>query len=350
MSVRYIQKDSSPVYVCNQLHSQFAAKTCQFILGAEVDAAITQLFLEAMQPAQLEISIAAFEQIESQAQQIDQQWQFRLERARYEADLARRRFNCIDPENRLVGRTLERDWNDKLGEIEKLEHEYAALPQLSAHLVSPEERQRILALAQDLPALWKAPTTSHAQQKQLLRFLIKDVTLTGLKSSIDLQVRWQTGALSARQVARRPKACDLRRTPPVVADRVRTLASHQSDEQIATTLNQEGFVPGFGGTFTTRKVHWIRYAYQLHTACPSAPAACPTGQRGDGRYSAYTAANLLNVNVSTIATWCETGILNSLQQKPHGPRWIQLTPEVIARLRKPNRQRWQKTHPKSNDS
>ncbi len=349
MSVRYVNHPSVPAYVCNQLHSQFAAKTCQFIMGTEIDAAVSQIFLQAMQPAQLEISMAAFEQIELQAKQIDQQWQFRLERARYEADLARRRFSLIDPENRLVARTLERDWNQKLAEIEKLEHEYAALPPLTTQLLSPEERQRILALAQDLPTLWNAPTTSHAQQKQLLRFLIKDVTLTCLKSSIDLQVRWQTGTISSCQIPRRPKSCDLRRTSPVVLERIRTLIPTHTDQQIAATLNQEGFVPGLSGAFTSRKVQWIRYAYHISSACPSAPGACPTGQRGDGRYSALRAAELLNVNTSTIQTWCKTGILDFLQHQPHGPRWIRLTPEIISRLRKSKPQHWHKTHPKINN-
>jgi len=215
-------------------------------MGPEVDAAVSQVFLEAMQPAQLEISMAAFEQIEVRTRQIDQQWQLRLERARDEAHLAQRRFNGIDPENRLVARTLERDWNDKLAEIEKLEQEYPTLPKLTAHLVSPVERQCILALAQDLPALWQASTTSHAQRKQLLRFLIKDVTLTRLKTSIDIQIRWQTEAITTRQVARRPKSCDVRRTPLAVVDHIRTLAVNQTDAQIATTLNQEGLSPGSG--------------------------------------------------------------------------------------------------------
>jgi len=131
-----------------------------------------------------------------------------------------------------------------------------------------------------------------------------------------------------------------------VIDRVRSLATNLSDEQIAAVLNQEGFVPSLGKTFTARKVHWIRYAYQIVSSCPSAPGVCPSGQRGDGRYSARTAADLLNVNVSTIRTWCETGLLDSLQLKPHGPRWILLTPEMITRLRKPLHQRWQKHIPK----
>jgi len=273
-----------------------------------------------------------------------------LERARYEADLARRSFSRVDPENRLVARTLEHDWNEKLAEIEKLEHEYLTLPKLTAHLVSPVERQRILALAQDLPALWQSPTTSHAQQKQLLRFLIKDVTLTGLKTSIDIQIRWQTESITTRQVARRPKSCDVRRTPVTVVDRISTLVVNQTDAQIATTLNQEGLTPGLGGTLTPRKIQWIRYAYQIASACPLAPGACPTGQRGDGRYSTRAAADLLNVNISTIAAWCETGLLDSIQEAPHGPHWIQLSPDIITKLCKPIRQRWQKTRSKMNNT
>jgi len=349
MSVRYLQNGRSWAYVCDQLHSQSAKKTCQFILGPEIDLTVTQIFLEAMQPAQLEISMSAFEQIELRARQIDQQWKLRLERARYEADLSRRRFTAIDPENRLVARTLERDWNEKLAEIENLEHEYVSLPKLTSLLVSSEERQRILALAQDLPAIWHAPTTSHAQQKQLLRFLIKDVTLSGLKTSIDVRIRWQTEAVTPCLVARRPKSYDLRRTSTNVIDRIRALATSHTDQQIAFVLNQEGFMPGLGGTFTTRKVQWIRYAYHLTTACPTAPEACPTGRRGDGCFSARAAADLLNVNVSTIAAWCETGVLDFTQETPHGPRWIKLTPEIISSLRKPTRQRWQKSYCKKNN-
>jgi hypothetical protein len=298
-----------------------------------------------MRPAQLEVSMAAFEQIEGRARQVDQQWQLRLERSRYEAELARRRFYAIDPDNRLVARTLERDWNDKLAQVEQLEHEYASLPKLIDHLISPEERKRILALAQDLPAIWQASTTGHAERKQLLRFLIKDVTLTRQDTSVLLNIRWQTEAVTAQQVARRPKSCDIRRTQPAVVERVRMLAPDHTDLQIADLLNQEGLIPGLGGTFSASKIQWIRYAYQIANNCPKAPGLCSTGQRGDGRYSARTAAQLLNVNVSTIAAWCESGILDSIQETPHGPRWISLTSEAISALRKPVQRRWQRHAP-----
>jgi hypothetical protein len=94
-----------------------------------------------------------------------------------------------------------------------------------------------------------------------------------------------------------------------------------------------------GGSFTASKVAWIRYAYSIPSGCPAAPGACPSGQRGDGRYSARAAAQILNVDVSTIADWCLAGQLDSIQEHAHGPRWIALPPETIAALRKPVRQR-----------
>jgi len=339
MRVRYLADGTIPSYDCNALHVRHAGPTCQTIRGDAVDAAVASALLEAMQPAQLAVSLATLEQLEAQARQIERQWQLRLERAQYEADLARRRFLQVEPENRLVARSLERDWNDKLSAVAALEREYASVPRPIACLVSPAERHRILALAQDVPAVWRAPTTTHAERKQLLRFLVKDVTLTKRPTTIYIAIRWQTDACTTVEIPRPERACDRRRTAPAVVARVRELAPSHSDSQIAAVLNQEGVAPGLGGTFTASKVGWIRYAYGIRSGCPEAPGASPSGQRGDGRYSARAAAHLLNVDVSTIADWCSAGRLDFIQETPHGPRWIRLTPEDILALRKPVRQR-----------
>ena len=340
MSVRYLRDGSILCYTCNELHAQFGRKTCQSITGNGVDAAVAGTFLEAMQPAQLEISMAALEHLEARARQIDRQWQLRIERAQYDADLARRRFFAVDPDNRLVARNLERDWNEKLAQVEGLEREYMTLPKPTAHLASLEERQRILALAQDLPAVWHAPTTTHVERKQLLRFLIKDVTLTKRETTIHIGIRWQTEALTELDVPRPKPSPEIRRTDPAVVNRVRELALNHTDCQISEHLNHEKLTPGMGGVFSESKVQWIRYAYNISIGCPQAPGTCPSGQRADGRYSARAAAELLNVTVSTIADWCKAGRLDSVQSAPHGPRWVKLTPEIIAELRKPERRRW----------
>ncbi len=176
MTLRYL-KGNIPSYECNQLHKQRGAKTCQSLRGDGVDRAVANALLEAMTPAQLEISLATFNALEAQARALDQQWQRRLERARYEAELARRRYLAVDPDHRLVARRLEQDWNAKLAEIEQLEREYADSPMAKHQPLSDRERAKILALAHDLPALWQAPTTTQTDHKQLLRLLIKEVTL-----------------------------------------------------------------------------------------------------------------------------------------------------------------------------
>jgi DNA invertase Pin-like site-specific DNA recombinase len=340
MTVRYMEDGLRPIYLCAQVHKDLAGKTCQFLRGDGVDQAVGQLFLAAMQPAHLQISLATLAQLEERARAVDRQWQLRLERARYEVDLARRRYGAVEPENRLVARSLERDWNEKLTTLDRLEREYATHPTPTSLIVNPEERARILALAQDVPLVWHAPTTSAAERKQLLRLLIKDVTLTKQATTIAIAVRWQTGACSTLDIPRPKRAADAKRTAPAVITRVRELARAHPDEQIAAQLNAEGFRSGNGGNFSASKVEWIRYIYHIQNGCPRGPVACPTGQRGDGRYSARAAAALLNVNVSTIAYWCQSGQLDGVQTAPHGPRWIRLTPEVIATLRKPVPQHW----------
>jgi DNA invertase Pin-like site-specific DNA recombinase len=339
MSVRYLHDGRRPLYECNQLHSQMGMPTCQFIRGDGIDTAVAQAFLEALTPAQIAIALEALERLEVRAQRVDRQWQLRLERARYEADLARRRCLAVEPEHRLVARSLEREWNEKLAALERLEREHAARPELVSRPVNAEERQRLLALAQDLPALWQAETTTAAERKQLLRCLIKDVTLTKQAKTVRVDIRWQTEACTHLEVARPPRAYEVRRTDAAVVDQVRQLADRYTDAQVAEQLNAQGFLSGMGGQFTADKIHWIRYAYRIPSRCPQAPGACSGGQRGDGRYSVQAAAQRLNVDVSTVADWCRRGRLDCQQSAPHGPRWITLTAEVVTALRKPVRRR-----------
>ena len=279
--------------------------------------------------------MAAVEQIEARARQIDRQWQLRIERAQYEADVARRRFYAVEPENRLVARTLEREWNEKLEEVQRLEHEYADLPRTTERLASPKERQRILTLAQDLPTVWHASTTTHAERKQLLRFLVQDVTIAMKDTTIHIGIRWQTEALTELQIPRPKMTYELYRTDPVVVELIRELSPSHTDRQICAILNRKGLTTGTGKAFTGRRVKGIRSAYDIPIGCTDAPRECPTGQRGDGRYSAQAAAELLNVSNSTILCWSKSGRLDGIQAQPGSPDWIRLTPESIVELRKP---------------
>jgi DNA invertase Pin-like site-specific DNA recombinase len=342
MNVRYHADGSIPSYECRQAHAQLAEKTCQTIRGDGIDQAVARCFLEAIQPAHLAVSLSTLDQLEVRAKQLDRQWQLRLERAQYEADLARRRYTAVDPDNRLVARSLERDWNEKLASVEQLHREYATVPKPTALVLTALERERILLLAQNVPAVWHAPTTMPEERKQLVRFLIKDVTLTRRETRIEVRIRWRTEALTEATVARPKLVADARRTDPQVVTRIRELAPTHTATQIALLLNEQGWQTGLGGNFTTSKVEWVRAAYGIALDCPEGPGFCPSGQRGDGRYSALAAAELLNVNVSTIADWCNAGVLEWVRAGTHGPRWITLTPLIIAQLRKPVQRHWKR--------
>ena len=208
--------------------------------GDQIDAAVAHALLEAMRPAQLEVSMAAFDQVATRASQLDRQWQLTLERARYEAELARRRFVAVEPENRLVARTLEREWNERLAEIERMERDAALRPRLASRLVRPEEKRRVLALAQDLSKVWHAATTPQTARKQLLGYLIKDVTLCRGDTTIQVAIRWQTEACTVLEVPRPKRSYEVRRTDPAVVARVRALAPEHTDSQIAALLDQGG--------------------------------------------------------------------------------------------------------------
>lgn len=340
MGVRYPGDGRRPYYECTEAHTQLCARTCQSIRGDGLDAAVAQQFLAALQPAALAVALAALDDLAARARQVDRQWQLRLERARYEADLARRRFLATEPENRLVARSLERQWNDCLAAVEQLEREMATRPGAPAQGISTTDRQRILDLAQDLPTLWHAPTTAAAERKQLLRCLIKDVTLTKQARSITVAIRWQTEAVTTLDCPRPPRSPDVRRTPAPLLARLRELAETASDRLIADQLTQEGWLASTGRPYRTTNIKWLRYRYGIISSCPDGPLACPSGQRSDGRYAARAVAEQLNITVSTVAAWCQTGVLDGVQTAPHGPWWVRLTPEQRATLRKPTRRRW----------
>jgi hypothetical protein len=184
--------------------------------------------------------------------------------------------------------------------VERLERESATRPTLSTRLVDTAERARILELAQDLPAPWRAATTTNAERKQLLGFLIKDVCLARSETTIEVSIRWQTEACTVLSIPRPQRSCDARRTDLGALARLRALAADVTDRRIAEVLNQEGFRTGTGRPFTTNIVKQLRYSYSIPSGCPEGPAACAEGYRADGRCPSRIAAELLRVNVSTI--------------------------------------------------
>ena len=335
MTVRY-GSDGVPSYVCRDGYLRYGALPCQSVRGHVVDQAVTRQLMQALQPAHIDIAVAALAELEVKAQQLAKQWELRLEKAAYEANLARRRFIAVEPENRLVARTLEADWNDKLVQLEQLRTEAQVVQDERLSPLSTLEHHHLLALAEDIPALWNASTTSSKQRKQLLRLLIKDVTLVKREAEIFVGIRWQTNAATELAIPRPPRPWEKTCTPPELVQRVRELMATGTDRQAAEQLAAEGYVTGAGLPFNAERVKTIRRRYHIPLHCPELKGGNRHQlPRGDGRYSTGVAAELLHVTRTTIAAWCQAGRLDYIRTTPRSPRWIKLTEDDIQRLRKP---------------
>jgi DNA invertase Pin-like site-specific DNA recombinase len=318
-------------YVCERAKRRFGQPHCQSCMAGPVDQAVTDLFLQAIQPAQLEAALQALEQADQERQQLDRLWQQQLERARYEAERAERQYDRVEPENRLVACTLERRWNAALLEVQRLERAYQAALQAQLQPLSEADRDLIRGLATDLPRLWQAETTTPDERKRLLRCLMREVTLDGVSEPGQMvaHVGWQTRATTTVRV-RRPQASDHLKTAPAVLKRIRELAMDHDDAQIAEQLNAEHCPTRQGKTWTYQRVHLIRLRHQIPSACPIVPQN--NAPRGDGLVPVRVAAQLLHVSGATIARWARMGILAKQQLPGHYPVWVQVNAEDVERL------------------
>lgn len=194
---------------------------------------VADSLLSALAPAQLQLSLRAVEEAEAQRRLINHQWDLKLERAGYEAELARRHLMRVEPEYELVTRTLRGEWEARLEEVKNLEREREQALRARPSQLKPAERQAVLDLARDLPAVWRAKTTTPAERKQIIRLLIKDVTLTRRAKRVQIAIRWQTGACSALEVPIPSRGVKLRTDPELLA-LIRKLAGYHDCKQVVS--------------------------------------------------------------------------------------------------------------------
>ncbi len=262
MQVVYSGKDHQHItYVCDHRRRSYAEPVCQRVPGREVDQAVATAALVALNPAQLELSLAVLEESERQQATLCQQWELRLEAARYAVRLAQRRYEQVDPENRLVARTLEKEWEACLREQQVMETDLERFKKQAPPSLDETQRQRLFSLVTDLPQVWQAETTSWTERKELLRLLVADVTLTRQESEILVQVRWHTHAVDTF-----PVAFSLRGATPIpasVIERVRELSRTHTDGEVATILNQEGLLTAQSNPFTVRRVQGLRRRFGI---------------------------------------------------------------------------------------
>jgi DNA invertase Pin-like site-specific DNA recombinase len=250
MTVRYHTPSSrNPAhgYVCAYEQVNYGTGgTCQHIAGPALDAYVTGQVLAAVTPAALEISLGAAAQAEAERATLGKLWRQRLERARYAAGRARRQYQLAEPENRLVVRQLETEWEAALAEAGTLQADYQRFTEALPMTLTSAERAAIQALASDLPQIWNAPTTTQADRKELLRTLIEKITVAvaGNSELADVTITWAGGHQTTGQAVRPVARLDQLSYYPALLARVTELADGgHTTRQIADTLNTEGFRP-----------------------------------------------------------------------------------------------------------
>ena len=319
LTVRYLGNGGIyPCYQCNWLRRQgLASKDCMSFRCDRLDAAIGEEVLKALQPAELELALAALQELESRDQTMLRQWQMRLERAEYEATLAERRYQEVDPSQRLVAGTLERRWNDALLRLDDLKKQAAQFQRQEARVATPEQKAKVLALARDLPRLWHAPTTQAKDRKRMLRLLIKDITVEKKLSNpkqLMVHIRWQGGACTNLSVQLPPNLADRVRYPPAVVERVRDMAHSSLDAEIADQFNREGHVSATGKPYTTKMIQWIRKAHRIP------PAAL---QKLEG-LTVQQVAKYFGVSAGVVYYWIERSLIQARRLNSGMPYWIAL--------------------------
>jgi DNA invertase Pin-like site-specific DNA recombinase len=253
---------SRSVYLCNARQIHYGEPACQRVPGKAIDHWVVEKVMAALTPAQLELSLAIVEELERQQAELNRQWQHRLAAARYAADLAQRRYEEVDPANRLVARTLEQRWEAGLQEISHLEAEFAAFCRKKPPSLVPEQRAALLRLATDLPKVWFSLTTTWTDRKDLLELLIADVTLTRQDTGITVQLRWFTNEVEITQLPL-PIARGGVPTPPMIVERIRGLCEQCTDQGIADILNRDGMKTPRGSAFTAKSVEMLRWRNRI---------------------------------------------------------------------------------------
>jgi DNA invertase Pin-like site-specific DNA recombinase len=302
MTVRYhtLRTGQVPDYVCQRHGIQNAKPVCQQIRGGGLDQAIGVLLVQMVTPLTLEVALAVQKELENRCEETERLRRQELEHARYQSDLARRRFMQVDPDNRLVADSLEAEWNQALRALTNAQERYEKQRQADHAGLDDQQRHSIMALAKDFPRLWNDPHTPDRERKRMARLLIADVTL--LKGSdVCAQVRFNGGATHTLHLPLDKPAWMLRQTPPTVVAEIDRLLAEHTDGETAQLLNDQGLTSGEGKRFHRIIVTRIRVSYDLPSRYDRL--------RARGMLSLHEIAKQFGVSPGTIKIWRQAGLL-----------------------------------------
>jgi hypothetical protein len=268
MSVRYYISHAQvvPEYRCQRDGIKYAGPICQRIVGGALDRSIGELLVETVTPLALEVALAVQDELEARAQEVDRIRRQQVERARYEAELAQRRYLRVDPDNRLVADSLEAEWNNKLRALAAAQEDYERGRDENSSVLTTDQRQQVMTLVTDFPRLWRDPATPNRERKRMVRLLLEDVTLLKAEEVI-AHLRFRGGATQTIRLPRPKPAHELRRTDPEVIAEIDRLLEEHADTEIASILNRRGLRPGVGDRFSAFIVWKLRTRYRLENRC-----------------------------------------------------------------------------------
>jgi DNA invertase Pin-like site-specific DNA recombinase len=311
MTTRYHTQRSRalPEYVCAwEVTNYGALRSCQLLNSGCLDAFVEQQVLVALTPAAVEVSLRAADQVLAERAELERLWQLRLERAAQTADRARRSHHLAEPENRLVVRHLEKEWEGALAAQQRLQEAYARFAATSPHVLSPAEQQIITTLAGDIEGLWHADSTTTADRKEIVRAVVDKIVVTVLGTSEQVQITivWAGGTTTTGQVVRPVQRLEQLSYYPQLTDRIRELADQGiGPAGVADRLEAEGFRPAKGGrriTATTVRDLMRRLdcpAGRVHRPRPAPPGEEP----GQGEWWLKDLAAELGTTTSTLHNW-----------------------------------------------
>ena len=329
LRVYYRGRNSTPGYYCaGDTISNGRGERCLQLGGRQVDEAVAEAFLAELAPAGLEAALKAAEQLESDHDSVLAQFRREVERAEYEAQRAERRYRTVDPENRLVARGLETEWEQSLRQLEAARAELTRREQQRPRALRAEERAAIRLLGSDLKSVWSAPTTSDRDRKELLRALLEEVIIALQRDEFraHLTMRWRGGAITQLEVPI-PRFQPMGpRTDEDTIALLRRLAALYPDDVIAGILNRQGRKTASGERFTAHQVGCLRRYRKIPRF--QLPAGPPPGELATIR----KAARILGLNTSTIHRWLADGFIAGEQITPGAPWQIRITDELRSRI------------------
>lgn len=312
-------------YRCLSTHQVNGSRSCQLVGGRRVDDAVVEAFIEVTRVAGESAAELAEESLRVEGEDTERAWEMQIEKAQYEADRAERQYNAVDPENRVVARTLEARWEARLRELEDVKRKATQRKQERQPLTELEVA-RARRLGGEIETIWNADSTTNRDRKQLLRAAIDEVQLQTKEDKYRITIVWKGGATTERELERH-RGYNRFSTPVDTVELVRELAKEFDDAQIARVLCKQGRRTGCGNAFTAHKVATLRHRHGI----PNCPKSQPRNER-EGPFTADEVAAELSVSSSTIMRWIRDGLLPARQSTPGAPWRIVLTEELRSKL------------------